>query len=653
MRLLGRWVYRRKDDRATTFLGRLARDVRGNTIAIMAAALIPLAGMVGGGIDISRMYITKTRLQHACDAGALAGRKAMGGGVWGTDDNAKALQFFDDNFGDGTYGSTGRTRTFTENAGTVTGAASAVLPMTLMRVMGFTTQTIAVTCDAAMRLPNTDVMFVLDTTGSMNCPAASTTCTNNNGIPAAGSKIDGLKTAVKCFYEIVARLDTDATCATGTPSGGTGDQVQIRFGFMPYSSNVNVGRQLPSSYFADSWKYQSREARWWVVTSTSTTTGSGQTTNTAKSACTDANASAYNSSSDSVSGDTKTNTSTTYKISTSRAWNSANGGTCYYDSTTTKTNYGKTTTYTAGAGFADWHYGQITTSLAGLKSGTGWNAGLPLRIDGNGGMTTVNWDGCIEERPTVQTTNYNPIPANAYDLNIDLVPAAGNANSLWGPALGDLIYLRQIQNYYSQANTADAYTTGDFYQPGSYCPTEARKLQSWPDANDFDNYVDSLVASGNTYHDIGMLWGARFMSPDGIFASENKTTKLGADIERHMIFMTDGDSTSSPCDYNAYGVPWFDKRQVANPGTAANCGTNNQDLINQINYRLDALCTAVKNKNITLWVISFGNGSNAATEARLKSCATDSRFFTARDSVTLQQTFASIANQISQLRLTQ
>ena len=64
------------------FMSALARDVRGNTLAIMAAALIPLAGLVGGGIDISRMYITKTRLQHACDAGALAGRKAMGGGTW-------------------------------------------------------------------------------------------------------------------------------------------------------------------------------------------------------------------------------------------------------------------------------------------------------------------------------------------------------------------------------------------------------------------------------------------------------------------------------------------------------------------------------------------------------------------------------------------
>ncbi len=33
----------------------------------------------------------------------------------------------------------------------------------------------------------------------------------------------------------------------------------------------------------------------------------------------------------------------------------------------------------------------------------------------------------------------------------------------------------------------------------------------------FNAYADSLVATGSTYHDIGMIWGARISSPDGIF----------------------------------------------------------------------------------------------------------------------------------------
>src|SRR3954469_23505883 len=93
----------------------LARDTRANTLALMAMALIPLAGMVGGGVDISRMYIVKTRLQHACDAGALAGRKAMGGGTWAFNNysaRTAAEKFFDGNYNSAAYGVTTVTRSF-------------------------------------------------------------------------------------------------------------------------------------------------------------------------------------------------------------------------------------------------------------------------------------------------------------------------------------------------------------------------------------------------------------------------------------------------------------------------------------------------------------------------------------------------------------
>src|SRR3546814_4518348 len=66
------------------FLTRLLHNEAGNTLAIVAAAIFPLAGMIGGGLDMSRLYLAKTRLQQACDAGALAGRKAMGSGSLST-----------------------------------------------------------------------------------------------------------------------------------------------------------------------------------------------------------------------------------------------------------------------------------------------------------------------------------------------------------------------------------------------------------------------------------------------------------------------------------------------------------------------------------------------------------------------------------------
>lgn len=673
--------------RERTFLGRLACDSRGNMLAIMAAAMIPFCGLVGGGIDLSRMYITKTRLQHACDAGALAGRKRMGAGTWTANSNAAnaaAEQFFDANFASESYGSSGLTKSFTENAGKVTGTASATLPMTLMRVLGKRTETLTVTCDAEMRLPNTDIMFVLDTTGSMASKAVSTD---------TDTKIQGLHTAVKCFYEIVARLDTDAACTTGTPSGGTGNQVQIRFGFVPYATNVNVGRLLPTAYVADSWTYQSREPEWDSTTTTNwspgvagNTTSFGPTTSAwsgyvngettwrnAQGGCTaptsttsqpvttttpqttpvpaGSNAQTYQQTTSTVVTESR------YTSTPATFWGIQY---CQVQVSTRTTTTGVTTTYTqqrltsTSNTFKRWHYGPVAHDISGLKNGNDWNASLQLPIGSNGTMQTVDWEGCIEERSTVRETNYSPIPAGAKDLDIDLIPTAGDQSTLWAPALPSAIYTRSstistlTNNALDLWASADKYTTLDYAQNAQYfCPEPARKLQSWADATAFSDYVDSLQPEGNTYHDIGLLWGARFMSPTGLFASENALTPQGGEIERNLIFMTDGDTVTQNYDYTAYGVPWFDRRQ-----TPANQVPNQTQLTEQVNLRFLALCDAVKNKNITLWVISFGNGSNATTEGRLEQCATSGRYFVARDSATLQSTFQSIANQISQLRLT-
>ncbi|WP_159712890.1 TadE/TadG family type IV pilus assembly protein [Sphingomonas sp. AX6] len=620
-------------------LSALARDARGNVLALMAAGMFPLAGMVGGAVDLSRMYIVKTKLQHACDAGALAGRKAMGAGVWTQANgmpNATAERFFAANIGQNPYGANGLEHEFNESAGRVTGTASADVPMTLMRIFGFEERTITVSCDAEMRLPNTDVMFVLDVTGSMGSKATSSD---------SETKMVALRRAVKCFYEIVARLDTDATCDGGAPSGGTGDQVQIRFGFVPYNTNVNVGRLLPTAYLADRWSYQSREPRYasrqeWQLQSSSTNPRQNVSyPNVRSSDCTQANATALNTSNTQTNGNERTVTETRY---TRTGWTSStsHAGTCQGYSETTTSRY----QYVTVTEFSQWRYDLIEHPVAGLKNGpTAWNGSIELPLGSNGTNRTVAWDGCIEERQTVTGTNFTPIPDDAIDLDIDRVP--DNAASRWGPLLRSAIYTRYSGGNYTRNRVE---TASDLDNNSSYsCPTESRKMAPWTDAGGFSSYVNSLTPNGNTYHDIGLLWGARLLSPTGLFASENAVTPQGGEIERHLIFMTDGDTVTHNFGYSAYGVPWYDRRNVASPGTA-----NNGSFNNEVNARFDAICSAVKNQNVTLWVISFGNGSNATTEGRLEDCATPGRYFTARSSSALQATFRQIADQISALRLT-
>ena len=631
------------------FLRRLGRDVRGNTLAIMAAALIPLAGLVGGGVDMSRLYITKTRLQHACDAGALAGRKAMGGGIWTQSNNAPraaAERFFDANFQTGAYGSTTLTRNFTESNGKVTGTVSAVVPMTLTRVIGRTTETLNVTCDAAMSLPNTDIMFVLDVTGSMGSKAVSTD---------SRTKIQALRGAVKCFYESVAQRNTSETCNIGAPTGGV-TAVQVRFGFVPYSVNVNVGKLLPTNFLADEWPYQSREritipatnATWVQSGSPAVSSTKSTLTGVPSANCTNAGLAAYGSTTEVINGNSRQVTTISY---TAISWTSKKNGSCRTNKLTTKT------TYTGQAGTNEsttWRYAQIVQDVSDLKNGNSWNNSFVLPIGSGFTNKTITWDGCIEERDTVRATDYDPIPADANDLDIDLIPNSGDDTSLWGPLLPGVIYTRQdVSGNGSNWNTAEITTTTEYGNGSQYfCPAESRKLAEWNDPTAFESYVDSLSPNGNTYHDIGMLWGARLMSPTGIFASENAFTPSGGEIERHLIFMTDGEACTGAGNYTAYGVPWFDRRQTdPNAVPTGNC-SNTSTLTQQVNARLAGLCSAVKNKNITLWVIWFG-ASNTTIEDSLRSCATSGRFYSARNQADLDSTFGSIASEISQLRLTQ
>jgi Flp pilus assembly protein TadG len=80
------------------FLRSLAKDSRGNALALAAAAIFPIAAMIGSGLDLSRAYTAQSKLQNACDAAALATRRSMAGSIFSDDDRAEGERFFDFNF---------------------------------------------------------------------------------------------------------------------------------------------------------------------------------------------------------------------------------------------------------------------------------------------------------------------------------------------------------------------------------------------------------------------------------------------------------------------------------------------------------------------------------------------------------------------------
>ena len=72
----------------------VARDRRGGTATLIAMTAVPLIGFFGIAVDSGRGYMVKSKLQHALDAAALVGGKA----IEKADRDAQIQMFFNANF---------------------------------------------------------------------------------------------------------------------------------------------------------------------------------------------------------------------------------------------------------------------------------------------------------------------------------------------------------------------------------------------------------------------------------------------------------------------------------------------------------------------------------------------------------------------------
>ncbi|MCP5397198.1 MAG: pilus assembly protein [Sphingomonadaceae bacterium] len=656
-------------------MSRLARDTGGNMLALGALGLLVTMSLVGGGVDMSRAYKVQSRLQAACDAGVLAGRKAVRTSGFDTNAEDTADSFFNNNFDETEHGASGTSFTVVspDNGNTVNGSASTGVNSTIMRAFGFNTIDLAVSCSASMGVGNSDVTMVLDTTGSMGSRIGY-------GGP---TKIVMLRDAMKNFYD---------TVQTATAGGNA----RIRYAFVPYSSSVNVGRLIydqDPDYLVDEYTIQSREP---VYTTTTveelagwedpvTTTGSGQSGQdlidyeqigsdvfTNKNDCLDtlpSDTSWATSGSTSTESDTSVNgsgqqvTTTTVsstqtrleytcvyekvKVGNKKRWRwvpyEALYQREYYDYTFDTRDPVYTTVETNV--FDRFAYKPVTYDVSTFKT----FSPVTTPTGNNGSGQTSTWEGCIEERSTIPANgfSYNRIqgitPTAALDLDIDTAPDPFDDDTRWAPMWPNVAWYRTSWVSYGRggrwemSNVAES-ETGE--QPSSFCPRAGQLLTTMSESA-FDAYADSLYPEGNTYHDIGILWGARVSSPQGIFADNvNEDPSNGGNVSRHLIFMTDGALVTNNSIQTAYGIEFHDRRVTGN-------GSNNQN--SRHNSRFLALCEAVKAKGIRLWVIAFDTGLTND----LESCASSDSAFTANDADELNSAFQEIANEVGELRIVQ
>lgn len=560
-----------RDQAGGGIFGRLLRNRRGNTLAIVGAALVPLMAMIGSGVDMSRAYMAKARLQNACDASALAGRRVMIGDTMNDTVRNEAVRYFNFNFPQNLY----ETESFTPQVSrpavaTVRVTAATKIPTTIMRFFGFSTIDLSVECEASQNYVNTDVMLVLDTTGSMLCkPEEAGTCGRTSEI--SESRIVALRSAVMALYDALEPTQTQLQAAG----------MRLRYGLVPYSSSVNVGaliREVNAGYLANSVTYPSRVANY-----TTAYTQSGQTR---------------------------------YR----------------YTSATYRQQSFDTSQFKLGNAVT------IATDDGGYTLTSGSYSPQQLVPAATGESTTsVRWNGCIMERDTVSSINATSgltIPSGAYDLNINLIPNSDATR--WRPMWPEIVHRRTGGSSSTSSGTAiDGLDRGFFA-----CPTAARRLAAWTRGN-LQTYVDDLEAVGGTYHDIGMIWGARMISPAGIFA-DSPSTFNNMPVSRHIIFMTDGELAPNCNSYTAYGVEQNDMR-VTNSGSCS-------DQLARHLQRFRMICNAAKAQNTSIWVIAFGTSLNAD----MISCASNSEQASVASSrQQLIDRFTQIGQNIGALRLTQ
>ena len=172
------------------------------------------------------------------------------------------------------------------------------------------------------------------------------------------------------------------------------------------------------------------------------------------------------------------------------------------------------------------------------------------------------------------------------------------------------------------------------------CPIASQLLTAMTEA-EFDAYADALNPQGSTYHDIGMIWGARLASPTGIFQDNvTATAANGGSVARHVIFMTDGQMSTNTGGQTSYGVEWHDRR-ITDNGYSENNSRHTD--------RFLAVCEATKAKGIRVWVIAFA--SNLTTD--LETCASADSAFPAASAAQLNTAFQEIAKDVGELRVVQ
>jgi hypothetical protein len=195
------------------------------------------------------------------------------------------------------------------------------------------------------------------------------------------------------------------------------------------------------------------------------------------------------------------------------------------------------------------------------------------------------------------------------------------------------------------------------------CPPQITPLTS--SRSKLTSAINRLTPNGGTNINVGAVWGWRLLSPKwrGQWGGDmglNLPLDYEADgMSKAAVIMTDGKNEIS--NDSAYGelsclrgwvffcFEWgYDDRL----GVTASSENNARGLANdELDRRLSAVCTSMKNAGIVVYTVALGN-PGTETEERMRACATQNAFFfNSPTGAELRTAFAKIGDSLSNLRI--
>ncbi|WP_458438920.1 vWA domain-containing protein [Methylorubrum extorquens] len=276
------------------------------------------------------------------------------------------------------------------------------------------------------------------------------------------------------------------------------------------------------------------------------------------------------------------------------------------------------------------------------------------------------WAGCVESRPApydVQDTA--PSQANPATLFVPFfapdesdndsravndymadLPSGGSAGGASNRQLQGMT-AKYDKNVFKVSTTARQDGTNYLYGPNAGC-----EIQPLPrlttSQSQLTNAIAAMTVIGDTNIPMGLAWGWHLLSPngpfkDGVAYGEIKTKKF-------IVLMTDGQNQSAVSNsdnrsyYSGLGFIWQNRI-----GTTSN---DNAVRTKAIDARLTLLCDNIRKARIQVFAVRVE--VNDSDSAVLKACASSpNMFFEVKNSSGLPAVFRAIADQISELRISQ